>query len=45
MHRYNNMDHSMLSAITAVENIIKNVKTKDNIWKVNVEESYHESED
>lgn len=43
MHRYNNMDHSMLSAMTAVENIRNGVKSKDNIWGVNVEESYHET--
>ncbi len=42
MHRYNNQDHSMLSAMVAVENIIKNVKTKDNVWAVNAEEEYHE---
>ena len=42
MHRYNNMDHSMLTAMTAVENIINGVKTKDNIWKVNTESDYHE---
>jgi len=34
MHQYNNTDHSMLTAIVAVENIIKGVKTKDNIWDV-----------
>lgn len=43
MHRYNNMDHSMLTAMTAVENIINNVKTKNNIWSVNTEKEYHES--
>ena len=43
MHRYNNMDHSMLTAITAVENIINNVKTKDNIWNINTEKQYHEN--
>lgn len=43
MHRYNNMDHSMLSAISVAENIIKNIKTKDNIWDVNIEDSYNES--
>lgn len=42
MHKYNNMDHSMLSAIVAVENITNNVKTKDNIWQVNTESDYHE---
>lgn len=42
MHRYNNMDHSMLTAITAVDNIINGITTKDNIWSVNTEEEYHE---
>ncbi len=42
MHRYNNMDHSMLTAMMAVENIIKGIATKDNIWAVNAEEEYHE---
>lgn len=42
MHRYNNMDHSMLSAMQAVENISNGVKTKQNIWEVNAEEAYHE---
>jgi protoporphyrinogen oxidase len=42
MHRYNNQDHSMLSAMVAVENVTRNVKTKYNIWAVNAEEEYHE---
>lgn len=42
MHRYNNQDHSMMSAMMAVENIINNVKTKENIWDVNTEEELHE---
>ena len=42
MHRYNNMDHSMLTAMVAVENIINNVKSKDNIWAVNTESKYSE---
>jgi len=42
MHRYNNMDHSMLTAITCVENIINGVVSKDNIWNINAEEDYHE---
>ena len=42
MHKYNNADHSMLTAMTAVENIIKGNISKDNIWQVNVEEEYHE---
>lgn len=43
MHRYNNQDHSMVTAMLAVENIINNVKTKENIWAVNLEEEYYES--
>jgi protoporphyrinogen oxidase len=42
MHKYNNQDHSMLTAITAVENIVNGVKTKDNIWAINTEMEYHE---
>ena len=42
MHRYNNQDHSMLTAMAAVENIAAGVETKDNIWSVNVEQEYHE---
>jgi len=43
MHRYNNADHSMLSAMAAVDNIIHGVRSKDNIWAVNAEEEYHEA--
>lgn len=42
MHRYNNQDHSMLTAMVAVENIMKGVTSKENIWAVNVEQEYHE---
>ena len=42
MHRYNNMDHSMLTAMTAVENIANGTISKENIWSVNSEEEYHE---
>ncbi len=42
MHRYNNQDHSMLSAMTAVENVISGRKDKQNIWDVNTETEYHE---
>lgn len=41
-HRYNNMDHSMVTAIEAVKNIKQNVKSRDNIWNVNTEKEYHE---
>ena len=42
MHRYNNSDHSMLTAMAAVENIITGRKGKTNIWEINTEEAYHE---
>jgi protoporphyrinogen oxidase len=42
MHKYNNQDHSMLTAMMAVENIVNGVRTKDNIWAVNTEMEYHE---
>jgi protoporphyrinogen oxidase len=42
MHRYNNTDHSMMTAMTAVENIIQNQKSKSNIWSVNMEQEFHE---
>lgn len=42
MHRYNNMDHSMLTAMAAVENVIAETTDKRNIWHVNTEESHHE---
>ena len=41
-HRYNNMDHSMLTAMTAVDNILAGKKDKSNIWNVNSENEYHE---
>jgi len=42
MHKYNNQDHSMLTAMTAVDNILAGVVSKDNLWAVNTEQEYHE---
>ncbi len=42
-HRYNNMDHSMMTAFEAVKNILHHISDKSNIWNVNVEGEYHES--
>jgi len=39
LHRYNNQDHSMLSAMFAARNILGE---KNDVWNVNVERSYHE---
>jgi protoporphyrinogen oxidase len=40
MHRYNNQDHSMYTAMLSAENIATG--TKHDVWSVNVEEEYHE---
>ena len=40
MHRYNNQDHSMMTAVKSVRNIVLN--EVNDIWKINVEEDYHE---
>ena len=42
LHRYNNSDHSMLTAMRAVENIIDG--TEHDIWAVNAESVYHEED-
>jgi protoporphyrinogen oxidase len=42
MHRYNNQDHSMLTAMVAVDNILAGRSDKANIWDVNTEQDYHE---
>jgi len=42
MHRYNNQDHSMLSAKKAVEAILAGSADKSAIWAVNVDDEYHE---
>ena len=42
-HRYNNMDHSMLTAMLAVDVIKNNGANKREIWNVNSEKEYHES--
>jgi protoporphyrinogen oxidase len=43
MHRYNNMDHSMLSAMQAVLCIINQSIDKKTIWNINEEQEYHET--
>jgi len=39
MHKYNNQDHSMLTAMLSVENILG---AHHDVWAVNVEAEYHE---
>jgi protoporphyrinogen oxidase len=40
LHRYNNSDHSMLTAMRAVENVMAG--TNHDLWAVNAESVYHE---
>jgi protoporphyrinogen oxidase len=42
LHRYNNSDHSMLTALRAVENILDGAD--HDIWAVNAESVYHEED-
>ena len=39
MHRYNNQDHSMLTALLAARNVLGG---RYDVWRVNVEQEYHE---
>ncbi len=41
-HRYNNIDHSMVTSFETINNIINGIKDKSNIWNVNTEKEYHE---
>jgi protoporphyrinogen oxidase len=43
MHKYNNMDHSMLTAMTAVDNLLAGITDKSNIWAINTEDDYLEA--
>ncbi len=45
MHRYNNQDHSMLTAMVAVDNIVAGTRDKSNVWAVNTEQDYHEAKE
>jgi protoporphyrinogen oxidase len=42
MHRYNNQDHSMLTARLAVDDILAGGGSRDAIWSINVDDEYHE---
>ena len=42
MHKYNNQDHSMLAAMMAVDNIVSDKKSKENIWAINMEDDFQE---
>jgi protoporphyrinogen oxidase len=42
MHKYNNQDHSMLTAMTAVDQIAAGKIDKSALWQINTEQEYHE---
>ena len=44
-HRYNNIDHSMCTSFETVKNILGGVSDRTNIWSVNTEEEYHETDE
>ena len=41
-HRYNNIDHSMVTSFETGKNILGGVRSRDNIWNVNTEKEYLE---
>jgi len=45
MHKYNNSDHSMLTAMVAVDSICTGASSKENIWVINTEQEYHEGKE
>lgn len=42
-HRYNNMDHSMVTAMRCADHITGRISDKTDIWQVNTEQEYHEA--
>lgn len=44
-HRYNNIDHSMCTSFETVKNILSGATDRSNIWNVNTEKEYHESDE
>lgn len=42
-HRYNNMDHSMLTAMVAADKILAGETDKTDVWNVNTDKEYHET--
>jgi protoporphyrinogen oxidase len=43
MHRYNNQDHSMLTAMTVVDGLLSKRDFRDALWQINTDQDYHES--
>ena len=45
MHKYNNQDHSMLTAMAVVDGVAAGSVDKKNLWSINTEQEYHEEKD
>jgi protoporphyrinogen oxidase len=45
MHKYNNQDHSMLTAMTVVDGLLKGYVDKAELWGINTEQEYHEEKE
>ena len=45
MHKYNNQDHSMLTAMTVVDGLVKGHVEKGGLWEINTEQEYHEEKE
>ena len=43
MHKYNNQDHSMLTAMTVVDGLCAGGVDKQALWEINTEQEYHEA--
>ena len=43
MHKYNNQDHSMLTAMTVVDGLVAGKVDKRALWGINTEQEYHET--
>jgi protoporphyrinogen oxidase len=44
MHKYNNQDHSMLTAMTVVDGLVSGGVDRAALWNINTEQEYHEDE-
>jgi hypothetical protein len=42
MHKYNNQDHAMMTALLTAENILRGERVYD-VWRVNQDAEYHEA--
>lgn len=45
MHKYNNQDHSMLTAMTVVDGLVAGHVDKRELWSINTEQEYHEEQE